>query len=281
MSNDLQKQIKSLETQEINRSQMRANPTPQNQADLVKKPVETLGVSKPVSAVSVVKDPLQPSMPPSFPAPPLPTCTQGELGMEQGVKYQDDFEKDLAFLKQDLGVMKNDPVQSVFYDEATRRQPLDPKAVEELDFEKALADLKVSQFTPGEPLGNNPEGAPGATRGHPDLSAMLSSKNVPGYVPPLQRTKIFNSGFDVATEKAVNPPTEQAAQQLPTDFPTFPGHPTNPQAPGYNMPTGPSSLPIMPTAMPFLPSQPPINKQPQVQHRDQQTYVKFLRSVGI
>lgn len=295
INNDLQKQIKFMEVQEISRSQMRpAQPpiqpaAPPIQPNIVQAPVQ------PINSFGNNGQSAAPGMPqnfsqtpefggPSVPAPPLPTCTQAELGIEQGIKYGDDFEKDLAFLKDDINKQKGDPVTSHFFEEATRRQPIDPKAVEEFDFFKALDDLKKSKFTPGQPLGNDPTNVPGATQGYPGLAPNRAAQSEfvdPATAPkpkvdisPLSGTKIFSSEFGKP---------QQGGQPLPTaGFPVFPGQPVpTPVAPiaGYNMSVGPKA----PATVPVLASPPIVAPQPN--HRQQQqtsqSYVAFLRSVGV
>lgn len=294
-----------MEVQEISRSQMRpaqppAQPaTPPVQPSYPQAPVEPAYPQAPVqpfnsfgqngqSGSGAPQNFSQPQTPgfggPTVPAPPLPTCTQAELGIEQGIKYGDDFEKDLAFLKDDINKQKGDPVTSQFFEEATRRQPIDPKAVEEFDFFKALDDLKKSKFTPGQPLGNDPTNVPGATQGHPGLGPSQAAHSEfvePSIalkpkvdISPLAGTKIFSSEFGKP---------EQAGLPLPTaGFPVFPGQPTPvPVAPtaGYNMSVGPKA----PAIVPVLPSPPIVAPQPnhRQQHQTSQSYVAFLRSVGV
>lgn len=307
--------------QEITRSQMRPTPPPvqpaphptqpsHSQAPVQPsypqapvQPFQTFGGVGQSGAGTIAPNFSQPQTPqfagPTVPAPPLPTCTQAELGIEQGVKYGDDFEKDLAFLKEDLNKQKADPVTSAFYDEAARRKPIDPKAVEEFDFFKALDELKKSNFTPGQPLGNDPAIVPGATQGHPDLAP--SQAAVSEFMPvatdtqakpkvdisPLSGTKVFSSEFGnpaqagqtLATGQFPGLPTQPPTAGYFPDFPTQPGQSPVPTA-GYNMSVGPQS----PANVPVLPSPPIVAPQPQHRQQTQQTsqsYVAFLRSVGV
>lgn len=321
INNNLQEQIKTMERQEVSRSQMRPTPPPIVPPTV---PFTTFGAGQPGTSPQKgpqspqtspqPNSPEQPQTPgfgiPAHPAAPLPTCTQGELGIEQDVKYNDDFDKDLAFLKSELHERKKDPVLSGFYEESTRRQPIKPEALADDEFLKALQEIKSSKFTPGEPIGYNPGYTPGATKGNLDLGVnnvatseyLGPQSKLPVIdVSPLQGTKIYHSNIGPTANQPGHP-------GLPKEFPLMPGHPNpqaspNPQAPpSYNMSVGPSQ----PTPVPIQPQQPPIQKpatpsqpqtppilkptpspnqdyptQPQIPHLDNTSYLRLLRAVGI
>mgnify|MGYP007115104937 CR=1 FL=1 len=83
----------------------------------------------------------QPPAVPLFPPAPLNECTQAELGIEIGEKYNDDFEKDLALLKKDLQIAEADQKTSEIFHETKRREALNPADAEKA-FLAALMSLK-------------------------------------------------------------------------------------------------------------------------------------------
>lgn len=111
---------------------------------------------------------------------PVNDCTQGELGLETGEKYRDNFDQDLASLKQDIQKTENDPKISNFVPEIKRKEAIDADQLDQA-FLRALQDL---DFNTGARL-NDPQP-------HQGLPSDQTQNNLPHLH---EKTQIFPSGF--------------------------------------------------------------------------------------
>lgn len=181
----LENHITYLEKNEMNQSKMRSKisvapqpaPTPADQPGM--------GMPGFPQQSSAQKPPFNPAQPTyTIPVTPVVEATQGELGLEAGEKYNDNFENELAFLRQNIDKEEKDPKISGFASDIKRKEAINADAMD-LDFLRALQG--ISDNIPA--LGAQGQGAinlgPGGQATQPGLSNLF------------EKTQIHPSGFNL------------------------------------------------------------------------------------
>lgn len=251
---------------------------------------------QPPTTAAPEPSPLSPA-PPNFTVPVVPNkdCTQGELGIEQGDNFKNDFSRDLENLKKDIGKNEKDPQASAFLEDARRREALKKDDVD--DFLKALKNLDTPPEGTTPLLPPKPDQAANF-----DLNKQGFSKNesflLPntGGQPPLLPSIPHGSALNPA-----NPFADAGNQANPNQTGGFnmslgPHQPANSKV---NLPVNPTGgqgefnmskvpglpqQPIIP-ATPVLPSpptiaHPPTYVQPKIQE-SKSDFMALLRKVGV
>lgn len=125
-----------------------------------------------------------PAQPPIIiPVTPLPECTPGELGLETGEKYDDDFSRELANLKEGISVAVKDPKISQFAEEIQRKEALNADALDQ----SFLRHLQNIAFTPA-----NQQQPPTDNFSAPGQTAIPSPGAGANLATPSQPTNPFN-----------------------------------------------------------------------------------------
>lgn len=196
----LDNHIQQLEKNEMNQSKMRSkiNVAPKQLLPTVTPPShsQTPGFPQHPGQLQPPASPQQPTY--NIPVTPVVEATQAELGLETGEKYNDNFDNDLAFLKQDIQKTENDPKMSNFVSDIKRKEAINANALD-LDFLRALQGLSTDPNQAGQhPHGGDGLAPPIPTE--PGLSNLYTKTEInpsgfnpnPVYQSPAQNNGSFN-----------------------------------------------------------------------------------------